>query len=290
MKKDLLSWLIFIALSFIWGSSYILMKIGLNKLTPFQVASIRILSAGLILLPVALKHIRSISKDKLVFIFLAGLIGNLIPAFLFCLAEQRIDTSLTGTLNSLSPIFVIITGALFFNTTTSLNKVVGIMIAFSGTLLLVTDKTHLHGMLDCASVVYVVAATVLYGFNINLVHTKLKWIGSLQIASIALFLNGILALIILIATGYFSLQLSNKDVLLSTGAATLLGTIGTAVATVIFYMLIKRAGAVFASMVTYGMPFVAIFWGLIIGENIGWKEVGCLVIILIGVYWANRNK
>jgi drug/metabolite transporter (DMT)-like permease len=290
MRKDLLSWLIFIALSFIWGSSYILMKAGLNKLTPYQVASIRILSAGLILLPVAIKHIRKIPADKLLIIFLAGLLGNLIPAFLFCLAEQRIDTSLTGTLNSLSPIFVIITGSLFFNTTTSLNKIIGILIAFSGTLLLITDKAHLHGMLDLISVCYVVIATILYGLNINMVHAKLKWVSSLQIASIALFLNGILALIILIATGYFKLQLDNKEILLSTGAATLLGTVGTAIATIIFYMLIKRAGAVFSSMVTYGMPFVAIFWGIIIGENIGWKEVGCLIIILIGVYWANRNK
>ena len=64
---------------------------------------------------------------------------------------------------------------------------------------------------------------------------------------------------------------------------------GTAVASIIFYMLVKRAGAVFASMVTYGIPFVAILWGLIYQEEVGWKQVLCLMIILAGVYVANRK-
>jgi drug/metabolite transporter (DMT)-like permease len=290
MKKDWLSWLIFVVLSFIWGSSFILMKFGLQSLTPYQVAAIRILSAAIVLMPVALKHLRSIQKDKLVIIFLAGFIGNLIPAFLFCLAEQVIDSSLSGTLNSLTPIFVIMTGVWFFKSNVSLHKIIGIIVAFTGTVLLVTDKTHLHGMHDTLYVFYVVLATILYGYNINMVHAKLKDIGSIQIVAISLFFNGILALIILLITGYFSLPLSNKDVLISTGASALLGTMGTAIATIIFYILLKRSGAVFTSLVTYGIPFVAIFWGLFIGENVGWKEVGCLIIILAGVYWTNSHK
>jgi drug/metabolite transporter (DMT)-like permease len=290
MKKNILNWLIFITLSFIWGSSFILMKIGLQRLSPFQVAAIRILSSGLILLPISIKYIRSIPKDKLLIVFLAGFIGNLIPAFLFCLAEQHLDSSLTGTINSLTPVFVIITGALFFNSTPSINKIMGVAIALAGAVLLFTAKNDLHGFTDIVDALLVVLATVLYGLNVNLVHTKLKDIGSLQIVAVALFFNGILAFIILACTGYFSLPFTNKDVLVSTIAATVLGVIGTAIANIIFYKLLKRAGAVFASMVTYGMPFVAIFWGVVAGENIGWGQVVCLLIILTGVYWANRNK
>jgi drug/metabolite transporter (DMT)-like permease len=65
---------------------------------------------------------------------------------------------------------------------------------------------------------------------------------------------------------------------------------GTAVASVIFYILVKRAGAVFSSMVTYGIPVVANFWGLIYGEEVGWKQVACLALILSGVYVANRKR
>ena len=290
VSKNLFSWFIFILLSFIWGSSFILMKLGLQALTPYQVAAIRILSSGLLLSPIAIKYIRHIPKDKLLIVFLSGLIGNLIPAFLFCLAEQVLDSSLTGVVNSLTPIFVIVTGALFFNSKPSTNKITGILVAFTGTTLLFTGNNYLHINIEIIDVLLVVLATILYGFNVNMVHTKLKETGSLQIVSVALFLNAIPALIILIFTGYFNLSFSNKAVLFSTGATIVLGTFGTVIANILFYILIKKAGTVFSSMVTYGMPFIAIFWGVVAGENIGWKQVVCLLIILSGVYWANRSK
>jgi len=125
--------------------------------------------------------------------------------------------------------------------------------------------------------------------NVNMVHKELSDIPSLQIAAIALSSNAIPAFVVLYFTGYFSMDLSNAGILASTGFSCILGVLGTAVASIIFYMLIKRAGAVFSSMVTYGIPFVAIMWGFVYKEHIGWKQVMCLVIILIGVYWANRK-
>ena len=65
---------------------------------------------------------------------------------------------------------------------------------------------------------------------------------------------------------------------------------GTAVATVLFYMLVKRASSIFASMVTYAIPFVAIGWGFYYKEDITLKQIGCLLIILIGVYLANKKQ
>jgi drug/metabolite transporter (DMT)-like permease len=290
MKKDWLSWMIFIVLSFIWGSSFILMKIGLNKLTPYQVAAIRIFSSGLIMSPIAFRHFRLVSKDKLSTVFLAGFIGNFIPAFLFCFAEQKIDSSLAGTLNALTPIFVIVAGALFFNSIASANKITGVIIAFTGTSLLFTGKTELHGWTDIGYSFLIIIATILYGFNANMVQAKLKSVSSLSIVSISLFLNGLLALLVLLFSGYFHSSVNNKEFLMSTAAATVLGTIGTAAANIIFYKLLKMSGAVFASMVTYGMPIVSIFWGIVAGENIGWVQVICLVFILFGVYRANRNR
>ena len=290
MKKDWLNWVIFITLSFIWGSSFILMKVGLERLTAFQVAALRIASAGLVLLPVAVKSICRIPADKLWFVFLSGFIGNLIPAFLFCIAEEVIDSSLSGTLNSLTPIFVIIAGSLFFNRKANWNQIIGVAIAFTGTSLLFLGKGHLQGERDIGYVFLVVLATILYGINVNMVHKYLKTISPLQIAAVALVLNAVPALGVLIFSDYFSLPFGDATILLSTAAAALLGTLGTAAATIIFYILIKRAGAFFSSMVTYGIPFVAILWGFIAGENIGVGQIGCLLIILIGVYWANKTS
>ena len=220
---------------------------------------------------------------------MSGVLGSLLPAYLFCVAEMGIDGALAGTLNSLTPIFVIITGALFFSSTTSANKVLGILIAFTGSILLLISKGHMQESQNLVYVSYVVLATIFYGFNVNMVFKYLKDIGSLQIASVALTLNAIPALIVLYFTGYFSLPLTDSGILYSTGQAALLGILGTALASIIFYKLVKSAGAVFASMVTYGIPIIANFWGMIYGEEVGWKQFACLVLILLGVYIANRK-
>jgi len=267
------------------------MKEGLVTLSAFQVASLRIIFSGIVLLPSAIKYIRVIPKDKIGVIFMSGVLGSLLPAYLFCIAESSngIDSALAGTLNSLTPIFVIITGALFFNSNTTANKIFGILISFTGSILLLLSKGHMQESQNLLYVSFVVLATIFYGFNVNMVHKHLKDIGSLQIAAVALTLNAIPALIVLAGTGYFNLDFTSNKVLWSTGAAAILGIFGTAVASIIFYMLVKRAGAVFASMVTYGIPVIAIIWGVIYGEEVGWKQVGCLAIILFGVYFANRK-
>lgn len=289
MNNKLINWLLFIALSFIWGSSFILIKVGLQHLTPYQVASIRIISSGIVLLPVALTSFKKIPKDKIFIVFMSGVIGSLVPAYLFCLAEVGIDSALAGTLNALTPIFVIIFGALFFNAKTTSNKIWGITIAFTGSLLLFFSQPNFSENSNLSYILFVVLATSLYGINVNMVHKHLSQVGSLNIAAVALSLSAIPALIVLFFTGYFKLNYLDRGILLSTGYASLLGVFGTAISTVLFYILLKRAGAVFASMVTYGIPVIAIGWGIIYGEDIGWKQLISMLVILCGVWVANRK-
>lgn len=289
VNQGFLNWFIFILLSIIWGSSFIMMKEGLLHLTAFQVASLRIVFSGIVLLPSAIKHFRKIPRSKLMVVFMSGVLGSLLPAYLFCVAELGIDSALAGTLNSLTPIFVIITGALFFNAKTASNKILGILVAFTGSILLLLSKTNMQESQNLVYVSFVIIATICYGLNVNMVYKHLQDIGSLQIAAIALSLNAIPALIVLYFTGYFSLPLTDPDLLYSTGHAAVLGVLGTALASIIFYVLVKRAGAVFSSMVTYGIPVVANFWGMIYGEEVGLVQFVCLLLILAGVYLANRR-
>jgi drug/metabolite transporter (DMT)-like permease len=134
----------------------------------------------------------------------------------------------------------------------------------------------------------VLLATILYGFNVNIASVHLKEIPSTIIAAIAFGSLVPLSLVVLYYTGFFELPLGNSDLLISTGASTILGVFGTAIATILFYILLKRAGAIFASMVTYGIPFVALAWGLAAGESIQALQVVGLSIILVGVYRANK--
>jgi drug/metabolite transporter (DMT)-like permease len=290
VNKKFINWLIFGALSIIWGSSFILMKISLdNHLGPYQIASLRIVFAGLILLPITVKNIKNIPRNKLFLVFISGTLGSLLPAFLFCLAEEGIESSLAGTLNCLTPIFAIITGAIFYKTRVSTNKIAGILIAFIGSILLLFSRGHLQENQQLIFICFVVLAAFLYGFNVNMVTKHLLMISPLNLAAISLSLNAIPAFLVLIATSFFSLSFSNHQLLIAVGAAAFMGIMGTAFAIILFYTLVKRAGGIFASMVTYGIPFVAIAWGIFYGEVYYFKQVLCLLIILFGVYWGNKK-
>jgi drug/metabolite transporter (DMT)-like permease len=110
----------------------------------------------------------------------------------------------------------------------------------------------------------------------------------INIATIAFTSLIVPTLIILAVTGYFTdPRLLNGTWTSGTISATVLGIVGTGVASVTFYMLMKKAGPVFASMVTYGIPFVAIAWGISIGETITLKQVAGMIVILLGVKLAN---
>lgn len=284
----LVNWSLFIALCIIWGSSFILMKEGLKTLNAFQVAAVRMVSAGIILLPVGIRQFKNIPKNKIGLILLSAVLGSVIPAFLFCIAETKIDSSLAGFINSFTPIFTIICGVFFFRSTIKQEKIAGILIGFVGMILLFLANDTIN--LDYISyAMLALIAAFSYGFNINMVNRYLKEIGSTNIAAIGFTLSLIPSLIILIATGYFSLPLTNTDVLLSTGAGCALGFFGTALATILFYILLKRAGPLFSSTVPYGIPFVALFWGVLAGERINIWQITGLIIILAGVYMTNRK-
>ena len=284
----MLSWILYGVLCLIWGSSFLLMLIGLEKLNAWQVAAIRLFSAGVILLPFAWKVMQRIPKEKISFIILSGFLGSFFPAFLFCLAETKLDSSFAGTLNSLTPIFVLIVGASFFQLKVNRRQVLGILISFTGSILLFLSKSGKTG--DLMYIGFIVLATFLYGLNVNMVSRKLKEVASFDIAVLAFSFLTIPSLIILLVFQTHQLNLSDSQTLWSVLASAGLGIAGTTVASILFYILLKRAGGVFASTVTYGIPFVAIGWGLVYKEKITLAVVLSLLLILLGILITNLKE
>ena len=290
MKADVFwDWVIFISLSVIWGSSFVLMKEGLSGLSFTQVASMRIVSAGLVLLPITVRYITTIPKKKLPTIILSGLLGSLIPAYLFCAAETGISSSTAGVLNSLTPVFVILFGIVFFKHKIPAIKILGMVIAFTGSILLYFSRTDSDDGSKFIMVLLVIIATMCYGANVNLVNKYLLKIPSLQIVSVALTCCSIPALVVLYFSGFFKLDLLSPVVGRSIIFSSILGVVGTALASFLFYMLLKRAGTVFASMVTYAMPVVALLLGMWYGESINLLHVLSMLVILAGVYITHKK-
>lgn len=283
-----MSWFIFALLAIIWGSSFILMKEGLKAFTPYQVASLRMLFAGIILLPFAYKALKRIPREKLGLVVFSGLLGNFIPAYLFCIAETQIDSSLAGILNSLTPMFTIIVGVLFFKVQTNMVKIAGMLIGFIGlSFLLAAGKNMSFHNLSFASLVLL--ATLFYGINVNIVGRYMQQLGSLNVASIAFAFLIIPSAFVLYFTGYFTSDFTSPIVLKSLLASSVLGFIGTSMATILFYYLVKQSGMLFGSMVTYGIPVVAVAWGFLDGENLNLTQIACLGLILFGVWIVNRG-
>lgn len=288
-NQKLVNWSLFILLSLIWGSSFILMKVGKQELNGVQIGALRIFFAGLVFFPFALVHITKIPKEKIPLILLSGLLGNLLPAFLFGIAiERQIDSSLAGILNSLTPLLVVVLGALFFKTGLEQKKLLGVTIGFAGLLLLTLAKGGIS-MQNGGYALLIVLATLFYAINVHLAARYLKDLHPIKMATISLAGMSIPAGIVALQQQSFAPAWQNNSGLISVGAIALLGVVGTALATILFYTLIKRAGGLFASLVTYAIPVVAIFWGLVAKETVTSVQIACLALILGGVWVANRN-
>jgi len=287
MNNRLISWFIFILLCFIWGSSFILTKVSNRGLTAYQVAALRIFSAALVFIPFAIFHLRGVSRKTASLLIVTGFFGNLLPAFCFAIALLKIDSSLTGILNSLTPICVVLAGILIFRDKIKMQKIWGVLIGFAGLCLLTLTQNNIS-LNNAGYSSLVLLGTISYGINVNLVSHYLKSLKPMHIATISLAFMSLPTACILWQQDFLRVDFSNTTVQWAVINCLLLGIVGSAFATILFYILVQKASGLFASLVTYGIPFVALFWGFIDGESISFSAIICLGIILFGVYLANR--
>jgi drug/metabolite transporter (DMT)-like permease len=288
MSNRFISWVIFIFLCLVWGSSFILMKISKQGFTATQIAALRIFSGSIVFIPFAFFHITKLPRKKIGIVALAGLFGNLIPSFMFTAAINGLDSSLVGILNSLTPICVVTLGIIFFRDKIQAQKILGVLIGFAG-LCILTFTQHDVSLDNLGYAALIIIATFSYGISINLIGHFLKGVNPLHITSVSLSLLTIPTFIVLWKSGFFTLDFSDTPVQNSLLATSLLGLVGTGISTVLFYILVQKAGGLFASLVTYGIPFVAILWGVLDGEPVTAIEIICLGIILVGVFLANKK-
>ena len=290
-KTPLIAWIMLVGLAAIWGSSFILIKKGLVVLSAQEVGSLRIVAASLFLLPFALSRLNRVDRSKFLPLVGAGFLGSLIPAFLFAVAQTRLESAITGVLNTLVPIFTILIGFVLFGQRQSRMVFLGILIGFIGTAILITagDGGSFGGI--NAYALLVVLATLCYASNLNLIKAKLNDLHPLTVTSISLFLVGPIATVYLFGFTDFVTKLSTVE---GAGLATfyicLLGVLGTSIALIIFNRVLQMTDALFASSVTYIIPIVAVIWGVIDGERIYAIQYLGMLAVGLGVYIANRNR
>jgi drug/metabolite transporter (DMT)-like permease len=287
-NNKFLPFFILITLAIIWGSSFILIKKGLDSFSPDQVGTIRITFAFLVMLPIALKNLKPVFQYYWKKLILFGTIANLIPSILFAIAETGLSSSVTGILNSLTPIFTLLVGTLFFSSVIKKGQVGGLIIGFAGSAILtfVGSSGELGGFNYFA--LFVVTATICYGFSSNMVNRYFMEINSVALTSLAMFSVGPIGLAYLLTTDFTSRLVHIDGAWLSLGYLFILGAIGTAFALILFNRLIQITSPVFASIVTYLIPIAAVFWGIVDGEIFNLMHLGGMVLIVLGVYIINK--
>jgi len=290
LNKKIWQWTVLIFLALTWGSSFILMKRGLEVYSHTVVAALRISITFLVLFPFAIKLFKKVEKEYWIYIILTGIIGNGIPAFLFTLAQTKVSSSLSGMLNSLVPILALIIGALLFKAKPTITQITGVIIGLTGAVGLIFSKGFDIQNTNISYTTYILIATICYALSVNIIKTYLKEVNSLTITALAFLTIGPFAIAYLFTTDFIYVSINNSTAISALAYISLLSIFGTAISVILFNMLIKKTSTLFATSVTYLIPIVAIFWGLSDGEIINITQLISVIITLLGIYFINKVR
>lgn len=257
-----LDWVLFVVPGLIWGSSFFLIAIGLESLSPGLITPLRVLlgCATLSVLPASRAPVPRAAWPR---IALLGVLWLAVPLTLFPYAEQHVSSSVTGMLNGGTPVFALLVASTIHRRLPSRGQVSGILVGLVG-VVLIALPTIGEGSSSASGVAMILVAVVMYGFAINVAAPLQRSHGALPV----LWRAEMVALVLLAPLGVASLDESDfawRPAL----AVLLLGVLGTAVAHALSATLAGRAGATRASATTYVMPVVSLSLGTVVrGEHV----------------------
>jgi drug/metabolite transporter (DMT)-like permease len=278
-------------LSVMWGSSFIAIKIAVDHgMPPVALATIRIAIGAVLLTGLAVLRRQALPRGRKVWaiLLLLGIIGNALPFFLISWGEQYTPSNLAAILMAVIPIFVVLLAHLMtHDEKLTLGKSVGVTLAFIGIVVLV-GVDALGGLgRSIAGQLAILAGCVSYSFQ-GVTARRLPPMGSEMITGMILILAFLCLLPFwLIHDRPWQMSVSTPALL----ATIWLGVISTAAGNLLYYLILRRAGAGFASFNNYLVPLMGIAWGfLCLGEKPGWNALVALALILGGLACARFLK
>lgn len=278
-------------LSLVWGSSYILIKKGLESLTPLQLGSLRLLITTICLLPFGYKSLRDLSRNQWKWLAITAYVGTFFPAFFFAFAQQHIDSAIAAILNALTPLLTVVIGVVFFGVSVLRKQYWGVALGLLGSAGLIWGGIQLNPDFRLGYALLILCASACYATNIHFIKIHLQQVGAMAITLGNFVMMAPLALLILLPSGFFDGKLlTDPKVHTSLVYVAILAILGSAIAKYLFNQFVKFSSAVFASSVTYTLPIVALFWGLADGERISMSQIMATAVILVGVYLSHKKR
>jgi drug/metabolite transporter (DMT)-like permease len=290
-RSSRVDWLIFIALGFFWGSSYLFIKIGVDHgLQPFTLIMFRLLIGFALLATVVAVAGEPLPRDPRTYGHLAvmGTINIAVPFALITFAEQTVDSSLASVINSAVPLFVIVIAALFLKgETITMNRVAGLIVGFIGVALLVgfdvTDLSSANAVGELA----LIGATISYAIGAVYSRRNIQGLRPMIPALFQVFFG-------LLITGTLAFvterPLAVEWVPESLLAVFWLGLLGSGLAYLCFFRILQHWGATRTSLVAYLLPVYGIALGaLVLNERIDVTTLAGTALIIGGIALVNSK-
>src|SRR5215212_8704552 len=264
-----LDWLIFLALGFFWGSSYLFIKIGVDHgLQPFTLIMFRLL-IGLVLLASVVAIARQpLPREPRMYghLFVMGVINIAIPFTLITFAEQTVDSSLAAVINGAVPLFVIVIAAIFLSgETITVNRLVGLVIGFIGVATLVgVDVTDL-GSANAIGELALIGATISYAVGNVYAKAHVHGLRPMIPALFQVLFGLIVTSVLAFATEHPLAAVPAPDAIF---AVVWLGLLGSGLAYLAYFRLLQHWGATRTSLVAYLLPVYGIALGALVRAEV----------------------
>ncbi len=281
--------LLMILLAALWGPSFVFIKVGVETIPPLTLVFGRVaLAAVLLYLVLRWQHGRlPDSLDTWKHISVVALVHNAAPFFLFAWGEQYVDSALASILNGTIPLFTILLAHLFTQDDhLTPAKVIGVLVGFGGMLVLVYPSFQGGVMATAWGVMALVLASFLYGVAIVYARNHLRGLPPLVAPTGQMIMASVYLLpLMLLWERPWQLPPPSMASIVSMLA---LAVFGTALAFIVYYRLLERAGASYLSMVAYMIPVFGIFFSVILlDEKLTGEMIVGGMLILLGVMIVN---
>lgn len=288
-RPVLIDWLLLLGVAATWGSLFLLVKKAMIYYTAWEVTGIRYVLCLCLLAPFVVRAIRSITRQTALPLGAVAILGTGLPVLLLTLAQQQINSATTAIINALTPLFAFVLGRFLFGTRLTLLQIAGVVIGFSGVVVLSFARNGLELSINPIFALFAILATVCYGWTANYMRATLPFVAAVDLVTVAYIVTGVLSALLLVAWPGFLSKVAATPVVPSVGYLVAM-SLCSVLLVLGYYELIRRRGALFGATVTYLTPAVAFCWGIADGEPLGVLHASGLAVILTGVVIANLGR
>ena len=284
------TWILFLALGFLWGSSYFWIKIGVETLPPLTLIAGRLLLGGVFLATVVALARERLPREARMYghLLVMSVVNIVLPFILITVGEQTIDSALASILNATVPLTVIVLAPLFLpDERITVARVVGLAVGFAGVMVLVAPDLANLSNADLTGELMMLGSSLCYGagnvYAKRNVHGLRPMIPALFQVTFAALIVGVLALIV--DRPFERVSVTPEAIV----AVVWLGILGSGFAYLCYFTILQRWGATRTSMVAYLLPVVGILMGTLIGEPVTLYRVLGTALIIAGIALVNSG-